>query len=468
MAGQQEIIKEYLVKVGFIVDKQAQKEFKTGIEDVDKAVKFVGKGIMAAATAAIALATSFANSMDKLYYASQKAGSAAGNLKALEYAGRQIGMTAEAVDQMVTSMSMALRMNPGKFGLLEQLGVHNAQTRQGVDVFMELMDKLHDKPMYEGAQFAEMLGVSPDQLFQIETNINDFHQKFQDRLKMAKDMGLDQDAAALAGRNLANTAGKALEEGDIARDRAGAAAAPTLISAAAKLDEAGSILLRAVRGENVSPEEKKVIKEDFDNVRAKVDQYNPVAGASLNAADTVYKLLTRQGLNQNVDRLQARATMGALEKQYGLDPGTLDHIWQRESARGDPKHMLSAAGAKGHFGFMDDTAKQYDVADPYDFYQSSRGAAKYMAYLKHKYGNTELAEQAYNWGPGNMDRYLGDKAKGKNPSMPKETQDYAKPTQNITINVNGAKSPAETASAVVRKIDTAAADLARYATGAVR
>lgn len=108
--------------------------------------------------------------------------------------------------------------------------------------------------------------------------------------------------------------------------------------------------------------------------------------------------------------------LSALEKKYGLPAGILDRMWLAESSRG--KRMLSPAGAKGHFGFMDGTAKQYGVTDPNDFNQSSDGAARYLRDLiAHYGGDVNKAVAAYNWGPGNVDR----KGMGRAPA---ETRGY--------------------------------------------
>lgn len=49
----------------------------------------------------------------------------------------------------------------------------------------------------------------------------------------------------------------------------------------------------------------------------------------------------------------------SLEQRHGLPAGLLDAVWATESSRG--KHMLSPAGAQGHFQFMPATAKRYGL-----------------------------------------------------------------------------------------------------------
>jgi soluble lytic murein transglycosylase len=66
--------------------------------------------------------------------------------------------------------------------------------------------------------------------------------------------------------------------------------------------------------------------------------------------------------------------------------------------------------------------------------ERARVGRDYLAAMKKRYGNTETALIAYNWGPGNTDKWL--KA-GANPAkLPKETQKYV---ANITASLGGTK-----------------------------
>lgn len=482
MAGTQEIIREYLVSLGFTVNKKEQKDFEKTIVDNDKLIATFSKTMLAAIVAVGALATKFATSMDQLYYSSQKASSSAANLKAFEYAGRQVGMTAEAITGMVQNLAMTLRTDPGMKGWVESLGVNASESRQGVDIWMDLLTKLREKPFYEGVQFAEMIGMSPDQFFQIETNLDRFKAGVQDRLGMARTAGLDQDAAALRGRDLANAAGRIKEEGGIALDKAGEFAAPTLTTAANKLNEAGTILLKAVTGQKLTDSDKNVARKDFDAVAGAAPGIGPMGilmkegQLLLKAKDWASGFMARFNgedgrgpMGQHATQMQD--TMDAVERAFGLPKGEMDHIWQKESNRGDPRFLRSGAGAEGPFGLMPGTAKDMGVKNPYDPEQAAWGAGKYLAQQRDKFGNMTDAERAYNWGPGNMQRYLGAKAAGKNPNMPKETQDYTN-RGSIAVTVNESKTPQATADAVVRKLHrmmgVSAADEQRYLPGNTR
>lgn len=126
---------------------------------------------------------------------------------------------------------------------------------------------------------------------------------------------------------------------------------------------------------------------------------------------------------------QKSSYMSDLEQHDGLPKGLLDAVWNQESARG--KKMLSPAGAKGDFGFMDGTAKQYGV-DVNDFYSSAKGSGQmYSDLLKRYGGDIKKALAAYNWGMGNKNDPRLDADIAKNGTqweskLPAETQSYIK------------------------------------------
>lgn len=112
--------------------------------------------------------------------------------------------------------------------------------------------------------------------------------------------------------------------------------------------------------------------------------------------------------------------LSKLEQEHGLPSGLLNAVMMQES--GGNANAVSPRGAKGWFQFMPKTAAEYGVQDPTNFEQSARGAAKYLQKLHGRFGNTEDALRAYNWGQGN----LADYKKGVRKDMPPEAQNYPK------------------------------------------
>ena len=127
-----------------------------------------------------------------------------------------------------------------------------------------------------------------------------------------------------------------------------------------------------------------------------------------------------------------------IESQYpntvGKNPGILRAIYAIESGNG--KYLKSPAGAEGPFGFMPDTARELGIKDTMDFDQSAAGAAKYMDQLINRYkGNVEHALMAYNWGLGNVDRWIRNGQKIG--FIPQETKAYVAKAKSYIGTLNG-------------------------------
>ncbi len=101
-------------------------------------------------------------------------------------------------------------------------------------------------------------------------------------------------------------------------------------------------------------------------------------------------------------------------------PGAVDAIIQQESG-GDP-NAVSTAGAQGLMQLMPGTAAELGVTDSFDPVQNRDGGTRYLQQQLDAYQDWELALMAYNWGPGNVQRWLS--AGAKSADVPKETRGY--------------------------------------------
>ena len=93
-------------------------------------------------------------------------------------------------------------------------------------------------------------------------------------------------------------------------------------------------------------------------------------------------------------------------------PSLVKAVIQVESA-GKPE-AVSSKGAAGLMQLMPATAKQLGIADRFDPEQNVEGGSRYLQQMLNKYGKTDIALAAYNWGPGNIDKAIKQvKADGK-------------------------------------------------------
>lgn len=190
--------------------------------------------------------------------------------------------------------------------------------------------------------------------------------------------------------------------GIAARVAIGAASVTGLATGAAGVAALGSWYLAYKRIRSALEDNAKAHKNDIqptDNTKARLG-----GAITLNSKDTTI-------------------LFSDLENKNGLPKGLLDKDWAAESNRG--KNMRSPAGAKGHFQFMDGTAKQYNLDDPFDLAKSATAAAHYFKTLiKHYAGNIEKAVGAYNWGQRHLDNDIAANGSNWRDHLPTETRNY--------------------------------------------
>jgi hypothetical protein len=124
---------------------------------------------------------------------------------------------------------------------------------------------------------------------------------------------------------------------------------------------------------------------------------------------------------------QYQALIDRAAAQYGVPADHLARLLRQESGFRPEVidgRVKSSAGAEGIGQFMPATAKELGV-DPLNPESAIPGSARYLSQLQKQFGgNLEHATAAYNYGPGNVQKWL---AGGGDPSrLPAETQAYLK------------------------------------------
>ena len=112
--------------------------------------------------------------------------------------------------------------------------------------------------------------------------------------------------------------------------------------------------------------------------------------------------------------------------ELGVDPMLAAHVVNKETGHiKDPelaRKAVSPAGATGVMQLMPITQRHYKVKDATDPYQNIDAGMTALSQHLKKYNDPKTALAAYNWGPGNVDKWL---AKGGDVSqLPRETQRY--------------------------------------------
>lgn len=190
----QDVMKEFLVSLGFKVDKQGMKSFTDGVDGATRGVKNLVTAITGASLVVAAGVSAFASNLEGLYFASQRVGASATSIKSAEYAARDLGASAAEARGSLESMARFLRENPGGESFLKGIGVQtrdaNGELRDTADLMVGLGDRLRNMPWYQAKQYAGILGIDDNTLRAIISG--EFSRKLEENRKRLAGSGLDQ------------------------------------------------------------------------------------------------------------------------------------------------------------------------------------------------------------------------------------------------------------------------------------
>lgn len=473
--AQQEVIREYLMSLGFRVNTTQQRNFDNALRSTGKIAVGVGGALVGVAAAAAVMTQQFANSMEKLYYASRRSDSTAENLQSMSFGAKQIGISGEQMQASIEGMARSLRSNPGLQGVLKSFGV-KVDGRDMSDVAKDAVRAFRQMPFYVGEKFANMFGMDSDTFLMMSQGLEKLEEMQALRKKMNEDAGVDVAKATEAGMEFNNQLSITKARLDVLQGALAIALLPTMkdlteetgkwltkltiaVGASHSLGEFWHNLgfgssgmvdkgeQRAAMGEQeVIGDNGFLNKEANDTLthwadaffgighggaayganrrrvgpgRGLVPNYGPPPGATSSASDG----------NGGVDPRQK--LMGDLEEQYGLPEGILDSLWAQESGRGT--NMTSSTGVVGHFQLTTPNRKAYGVTDPMDFDQEAKGAAAMLADLQkqYKYNLPEILT-AWNAGGVGSEKRNTDEARNFAPQVMHRMDQYVQITIKST------------------------------------
>jgi hypothetical protein len=197
----QDIIKEFLVKVGFIDDRTAVQKFSAGIKQAEKTVIGFAEAITAGATAVALGVAKMASNLEALYFASIRTSSAASALKAFDVAARSFGTGAGQALQSAEALARFFRQNPAGGGyvnaLLGRVGESaynaNGQLKEMPDLLLSI-GKLFAANKRSGMEFqnyqlANILGIDEKTMLAIMNG--DLAKKMAETQAFLKRIGFD-------------------------------------------------------------------------------------------------------------------------------------------------------------------------------------------------------------------------------------------------------------------------------------
>lgn len=192
--AQAEVIREFLVSLGFKTDQKSLKEFSSGIENATKNVVKLVAAIQGAALTVGAGVSAFASNLEQLYFAAQRTGNSANGIKAFEKAMSNFGASSGEALQSIQSLANFMRYTPGSESFIASLGVQtrdaNGNLRETVDILVDLGQELAKKNPWEQKAYADKLGIS-DNVLRALVN-GDFAREMDAQRERLKNIGFDK------------------------------------------------------------------------------------------------------------------------------------------------------------------------------------------------------------------------------------------------------------------------------------
>jgi len=193
------VIKEFLVSLGFQIDDAGARKFDAVIVGATKNVIKLGATVEAAAGSVLLFTTKIASGLNQLYWASQRTGATVAGIQAIGYAASQTGSSAAAAQSALEGMARFLRNNPGGEGFLNRLGVQtrdaSGNMRDMASIFTGVGTQLSKMPYYRANQYAQMLGIDENTLLAMRRGLGQFSGEYT---AMAKAIGFNADTAAVS------------------------------------------------------------------------------------------------------------------------------------------------------------------------------------------------------------------------------------------------------------------------------
>jgi hypothetical protein len=190
-----DVIKEFLVGLGFKVDEKSLNTFSNKIS-------MVKQGLIALGGAAVLRAfTSVAHELDKLNDLSNRIDTPVSEIEELGYAAKIMGSSVEAAQASLQGVSIQAGLAATGVGrskmIFEKLGISvkdaNGELKSSTLLMAEISDKIKD--MDKGQQMAIMsrLGIDPTMIEVMTSDISGLREEFS---KLYKDAGVDANEAA--------------------------------------------------------------------------------------------------------------------------------------------------------------------------------------------------------------------------------------------------------------------------------
>lgn len=196
--AEKDILREYLVKLGFQMDQASAKKFTDFMAGAEKAVLKFMSGVAAAAVAVTAGVSKFAAQMERLYWAARHGGSSASGFKAFERTAENLGASVESARGAVIGLASSIRNNPVMEAFFKQFGIQTRDAKGNIrgttDLLRDMSGVFQDMDYLVANAYAKQLGITEDLLIAMRDPA--FSEMYDRQKKIAE----ASDTAAGAGQ----------------------------------------------------------------------------------------------------------------------------------------------------------------------------------------------------------------------------------------------------------------------------
>ena len=195
-----ETLREYLHKLGFVIDEPAWKNFQSKLTQANQMVEQLGKIAIVAGGALSAALLKTASEMEKLYFSAQRAETTVSGLMGIRFASEQIGISAEQASAAVENMATLIRTNPGLTLFFQKLGlpILKDNTQNFINLVAKLKE-LSDRGPFGHAiatQIAAQFGIDEQTLFMYQKNLPILMAQQKELNRLYREAGVDPNKAA--------------------------------------------------------------------------------------------------------------------------------------------------------------------------------------------------------------------------------------------------------------------------------
>jgi hypothetical protein len=189
------VLKEFLVGLGFKVDDSSFKKFQKGTLEATAVVEALAVAVAATAVAVTAAVIKMADNFDTLYWQSKRLGSSAADIKSYGYAMSQLGGSVQGAQSAMEGIAQFERQyGAGADGfLVGKLGVNPAHLHNAKEMLVDIGNTLKRMPTTQQYAYGNMLGIDPIQLQAMLRDTGAYEKQYKD---FARSLGIDLDEAS--------------------------------------------------------------------------------------------------------------------------------------------------------------------------------------------------------------------------------------------------------------------------------